>query len=94
MLLLATSIFIVIDISLFCILFFKDYSSSKPQLLGRLRVIMRFVSENVPALKLIDSCLRLSVIPLSLASICLAVNNHQDNNIYGKLEFSNFKGFK
>ncbi|KAK1360822.1 hypothetical protein POM88_045296 [Heracleum sosnowskyi] len=55
---------------------------------------MRFVSENVPALKLIDSCLRLLVIPLSLASICLAVNNHQDNSIYGKLEFSNFKGFK
>ena len=55
---------------------------------------MILAGENVPGLKLVDSCLRLLVIPLSLASICLSVNNRQENDVYGKLEFSNLKGFK
>ncbi|KAL5731248.1 hypothetical protein ACHQM5_003996 [Ranunculus cassubicifolius] len=55
---------------------------------------MRNASENLPTLKCLDSFLRLSVIPLSAASIWLTVSNNQDNSTYGKLEFSNFIGLK
>ncbi|KAI5333755.1 PREDICTED: CASP [Prunus dulcis] len=48
----------------------------------------------VPALKLLDCSLRVSVIPLSIATIWLTVTNKQDNISYGKLEFSNFTGLK
>ncbi|TQD89568.1 hypothetical protein C1H46_024865 [Malus baccata] len=43
-------------------------------------------------LKLIDSSLRISAIPLSVATIWLTVTNHQDNPSYGNLKFSNFTG--
>jgi hypothetical protein len=49
---------------------------------------------NVPFLKLVDCSLRISVIPLSIATIWLTVTNHQDNTSYGKLDFSNFMGLK
>ncbi|XP_024976953.1 CASP-like protein 2D1 [Cynara cardunculus var. scolymus] len=55
---------------------------------------MMILGENVRNLKLIDSSLRLMVIPLSLASMWLTLTNHQDNPMYGKLEFSNLKGLK
>lgn len=48
----------------------------------------------VPALKLLDCSLRVSVIPLSIATIWLTVTNKQDNISYGKIEFSNFMGLK
>ncbi|XP_071695992.1 CASP-like protein 2D1 [Rutidosis leptorrhynchoides] len=53
---------------------------------------MKILGENVDNLKMLDSSLRLIVIPLSLSSMWLTVTNHQDNEIYGKLEFSNLKG--
>ncbi|XP_062017868.1 CASP-like protein 2D1 [Rosa rugosa] len=49
---------------------------------------------NVPLLKLLDCSLRVSVIPLSIATIWLTVTNHQDNTGYGKLDFGNFMGLK
>lgn len=55
---------------------------------------MMTLSENVHTLKVIDSSLRLIVIPLSVASMWLTLTNHQDNEIYGKIEFSNLKGLK
>ncbi|KAM1256316.1 CASP-like protein 2D1 [Malus sylvestris] len=45
-------------------------------------------------LKLIDSSLRIFVIPLNIATIWLTVTNHQDNPSYGNLKFSNFIGLK
>ncbi|XP_043689143.1 CASP-like protein 2D1 isoform X2 [Telopea speciosissima] len=45
-------------------------------------------------LRFIDLSLRLSVIPLSVASIWLTVTNKQDSSIYGKLEFNNLSGLK
>ncbi|XP_043690722.1 CASP-like protein 2D1 isoform X2 [Telopea speciosissima] len=45
-------------------------------------------------LNFIDLSLRLSVIPLSVVSIWLTVTNKQDNNSYGRLEFSNLTGLK
>ncbi|KAJ8754697.1 hypothetical protein K2173_010788 [Erythroxylum novogranatense] len=47
-----------------------------------------------PMLKLVDCSLRLSVIPLSVATIWLTVTNHQDNSSYGDLKFSNLLGLK
>ncbi|KAH0986970.1 hypothetical protein GBA52_014366 [Prunus armeniaca] len=41
----------------------------------------------VPALKLLDCFLRVSVIPLSIATIWLTVTNKQDNISYGKIEY-------
>ncbi|KAK6946922.1 Casparian strip membrane protein domain [Dillenia turbinata] len=56
---------------------------------------MRFLDENnVSILKVLDLSLRLFVVPLCVASIWLTVTNHQDNSIYGKIEFSNFLGLK
>lgn len=55
---------------------------------------MMILGENVNNLKVIDSLLRVIVIPLSIASLWLTLTNHQDNEIYGKLEFSNLKGLK
>lgn len=49
---------------------------------------------NIPTLKLIDSSLRLSVIPLTVATIWLTVTNQQDNISYGNLEFGNLTGLK
>lgn len=45
-------------------------------------------------LKLLDFSLRLSVIPLSVATIWLTVTNKQDNSIYGYLKYSNLTGLK
>ncbi|KDP39143.1 hypothetical protein JCGZ_00900 [Jatropha curcas] len=47
-----------------------------------------------PLLKLLDSSLRFSVIPLSVASICLIVTNQQENSSYGDLKYSNLMGLK
>ncbi|KFK27105.1 hypothetical protein AALP_AA8G334900 [Arabis alpina] len=46
------------------------------------------------ALKLTDSCLRLSVVPLSLATIWLTVTNHQSNPDYGSLDYNSIMGLK
>ncbi|VVB16046.1 unnamed protein product [Arabis nemorensis] len=46
------------------------------------------------ALKLTDSCLRLSVVPLSLATIWLTVTNHQSNPDYGNLDYNSIMGLK
>ncbi|TXG67561.1 hypothetical protein EZV62_008836 [Acer yangbiense] len=45
-------------------------------------------------LKFIDCFLRISVIPLSVATIWLTVTNQQDNTTFGKLKFSNLLGLK
>ncbi|KAF8410728.1 hypothetical protein HHK36_003265 [Tetracentron sinense] len=62
---------------------------------------MRDVNENIPTsthhhciLKFLDLSLRLSVIPLSVASIWVTVTNNQENSIYGKLEYRNLIGLK
>lgn len=55
---------------------------------------MMILGENVNTLKVTDSSLRLIVIPMSLASLWLTLTNHQENDIYGRLEFSNLKGLK
>ncbi|XWS11232.1 hypothetical protein CRYUN_Cryun38cG0066500 [Craigia yunnanensis] len=47
-----------------------------------------------PVLKFLDCSLRLSVIPLSVATIWLTVTNKEDNSIYGKVKFSNVLGLK
>ncbi|XP_042520952.1 CASP-like protein 2D1 isoform X2 [Macadamia integrifolia] len=56
------------------------------------------MDQNKPAskvhLRFIDLFLRLSVIPLSIASIWLTATNKQDSIIYGRLEFSNLSGLK
>ena len=46
------------------------------------------------SLKLIDSCLRLSVIPLSVATIWLTVTIHQSNPDYGNLDYNSIMGLK
>ncbi|CAN8301868.1 unnamed protein product [Cochlearia groenlandica] len=46
------------------------------------------------SLKLIDSCLRLSVVPLSVATIWLTVTNHQSNPDYGSLDYNSIMGLK
>ncbi|KAJ9567941.1 hypothetical protein OSB04_003907 [Centaurea solstitialis] len=55
---------------------------------------MMILGENVSNLKVIDSSLRLMVIPISVASMWLTLTNQEDNPMYGKLEFSNIKGLK
>ncbi|KAK4344002.1 hypothetical protein RND71_037096 [Anisodus tanguticus] len=55
---------------------------------------MGFLGDDASNLKVLDCTLRLFVIPLSIASIWLSVTNQQDNNSYGKLEYSNFTGLK
>ncbi|KAJ4844384.1 hypothetical protein Tsubulata_002336 [Turnera subulata] len=47
-----------------------------------------------PALKLLDSSLRLSAIPLSVATIWLTVTNQEDNSSYGSLKYTNLKGLE
>ncbi|XP_021906035.1 CASP-like protein 2D1 isoform X1 [Carica papaya] len=47
-----------------------------------------------PSLKLLDSSLRLCVIPLSAATIWVTVTNQQDNSSYGRLEYTNLMGLK
>ncbi|EXB38731.1 hypothetical protein L484_004526 [Morus notabilis] len=51
-------------------------------------------TNKIPLLKLIDCSLRISVIPLSVATIWLTIKNNQNNSDYGKLEFSNLMGLK
>ncbi|XP_010536664.1 PREDICTED: CASP-like protein 2D1 [Tarenaya hassleriana] len=51
-------------------------------------------SKQPPVLKMIDSCLRLSVVPLSVATVWLTVTNHQDNPDYGNLDYTNLFGLK
>ncbi|CAH2069917.1 unnamed protein product [Thlaspi arvense] len=46
------------------------------------------------SLMLIDSCLRLSVVPLSVATIWLTVTNHQSNPDYGDLDYNSIMGLK
>ncbi|KAJ4875529.1 CASP-like protein 2D1 [Raphanus sativus] len=46
------------------------------------------------SLKLIDSCLRLSVIPVSVATIWLTVTIHQSNPDYGNLDYNSIMGLK
>ncbi|KAG2297133.1 hypothetical protein Bca52824_043802 [Brassica carinata] len=46
------------------------------------------------SLKLIDTCLRLSVVPLSVAAIWLTVTNHQSNPDYGNLDYHSIMGLK
>nr|KAJ0206426.1 hypothetical protein LSAT_V11C500291830 [Lactuca sativa] len=55
---------------------------------------MMLLGEDVNTLKVIDSSLRLCVVPLSLGSMWLTLTNHQNNEMYGKIEFSNIKGLK
>ncbi|KAF9674771.1 hypothetical protein SADUNF_Sadunf10G0161600 [Salix dunnii] len=45
-------------------------------------------------LKLLDFSLRLSVIPLSVATIWLTVTNKQDSSMYGDLKYNNLTGLK
>ncbi|XP_021287975.1 CASP-like protein 2D1 [Herrania umbratica] len=47
-----------------------------------------------PVLKFLDCSLRLSVIPLSAATIWLTVTNREDNSMYGEVKFSNVLGLK
>ncbi|XVE50671.1 hypothetical protein DITRI_Ditri01bG0181800 [Diplodiscus trichospermus] len=47
-----------------------------------------------PVLKFLDSSLRLSVIPLSVATIWLIVTNKEYSSIYEELKFSNLLGLK
>lgn len=46
------------------------------------------------ALNLIDASLRISAVPLSVVCIWLTVTNHQNNETYGKLNFTNLLGLK
>ncbi|KAI3466257.1 hypothetical protein Pfo_022920 [Paulownia fortunei] len=55
---------------------------------------MGFLGGDVSDLKVLDFSLRLIVIPFNVASIWIAVSNHQDNSDYGKLEFNNLIGLK
>jgi len=53
------------------------------------------ISRNsMPRLKLVDFSLRLSVIPLTLASLWLTVTDNGDNPDYGSIKFLNFVGLK
>ncbi|CAI0379750.1 unnamed protein product [Linum tenue] len=45
-----------------------------------------------PRLKLVDSSLRLAAIPLSAATLCLTVTNHQDNTDLGPVAYKNIQG--
>ncbi|WCJ32939.1 CASP-like protein 2D1 [Euphorbia peplus] len=47
-----------------------------------------------PLLKVIDNSLRLSVLPLSAATIWLISTNHQHNPTYGYLTYSHLLGLK
>ncbi|KAK8490613.1 hypothetical protein V6N13_134108 [Hibiscus sabdariffa] len=47
-----------------------------------------------PLVKLLGSSLRLSVIPLSIATIWLTVTNKEHNSIYGDVNFTNLTGLK
>ncbi|XP_030478740.1 CASP-like protein 2D1 [Cannabis sativa] len=51
-------------------------------------------NKHIPFLKLIDSSLRITVIPLSIVTIWLTVTDHQDNTLYGNLKFTNLTGLK
>lgn len=51
-------------------------------------------TNKIPLLKLIDCSLRISVIPLSVATIWLTIKNNQNSSDYGNLEFSNLVGLK
>ncbi|XP_062077700.1 CASP-like protein 2D1 [Humulus lupulus] len=50
--------------------------------------------KHMPLLKVIDSSLRITVIPLSIVTIWLTMTDHQDNTLYGKLKFTNLTGLK
>ncbi|OWM88772.1 hypothetical protein CDL15_Pgr002539 [Punica granatum] len=50
--------------------------------------------KQLPALKMLDCTLRVSAIPLSIASIWLTVTDHQSNETFGKIEFHNLLGLK
>ncbi|PKI77558.1 hypothetical protein CRG98_002164 [Punica granatum] len=43
---------------------------------------------------MLDCTLRVSAIPLSIASISLTVTDHQSNETFGKIEFHNLLGLK
>ncbi|GKV39532.1 hypothetical protein SLEP1_g47290 [Rubroshorea leprosula] len=49
---------------------------------------------HIPILKFLDCSLRLSVVPLSVATIWITVTNDQENSTYGTIKFSNLLGLK
>ncbi|GMI63758.1 CASP-like protein 2D1 [Hibiscus trionum] len=51
-------------------------------------------NKQTPLVKLLDSSLRLCVIPLSVATIWLTVTNKEHNSIYGDVNFTNLTGLK
>ncbi|KNA12787.1 hypothetical protein SOVF_122740 [Spinacia oleracea] len=51
-------------------------------------------NKTIPRLKLLDFSLRISVIPLSIASLCLTIGTNEDNPDYGSIKFLNFSGLK
>ncbi|KAG1368334.1 CASP-like protein 2D1 [Cocos nucifera] len=51
-------------------------------------------NEHHQILRFLDFSLRLSVIPLSVASLWLMASNKQASDAYGKVEFSNLSGLK
>ncbi|KAK4805071.1 hypothetical protein SAY86_004888 [Trapa natans] len=51
-------------------------------------------AQGLSPLKLLDFTLRVSAIPLSVASIWLTVSDQQRNPTFGKLEFTNLLGLK
>ncbi|KAL3733479.1 hypothetical protein ACJRO7_022928 [Eucalyptus globulus] len=52
------------------------------------------IDKQTPFLKYLDCFLRISAVPLSVATIWLTATNQQDNTDYGKIEFQNFLGLK
>ncbi|GLU23678.1 hypothetical protein SLE2022_396670 [Rubroshorea leprosula] len=49
---------------------------------------------HIPILKFLDCSLRLSVVPLSVATIWITVTTDQENSTYGTIKFSNLLGLK
>ncbi|KAL8144305.1 hypothetical protein V2J09_017337 [Rumex salicifolius] len=47
-----------------------------------------------PRLLILDCSLRLSLIPITIASLWLTVTNHENNIDYGNIRFANFMGLK
>ncbi|KAK9673884.1 hypothetical protein RND81_12G196000 [Saponaria officinalis] len=54
----------------------------------------RSIKNSIPKLKIIDISLRMCVIPLSIASLCVTITNNEDNIDYGSIHFSNFMALK
>ncbi|KAI3441666.1 CASP-like protein [Psidium guajava] len=52
------------------------------------------IDKQTSFLKFLDCFLRISAVPLSVATIWLTTTNRQDNSSYGKIESQNFLGLK